>query len=60
METVKTAKLIDGGGWKLKRFVPASNKWHPATDQLVGSDEYGILDSNIDPWSEKFIESDFN
>jgi hypothetical protein len=52
--------LIDGGGWELKRFVPASNIWHPATDQLVGSDEYGKLGNNVDPWSENFIQSDFN
>jgi hypothetical protein len=34
MQTVETAKLINGGGWELKRFVPASSNWHPATDRL--------------------------
>eukprot|EP01083_Nonionella_stella_P033801 92488_1 len=30
---------IDGGGWTLVRH--AYNQWHPATDNLEGTDEYG-------------------
>ena len=36
---------IDGGGWVVKRCVAASeNTWHPATDQLAGTDVYGTYD----------------
>jgi len=32
---------ILGGHWTLVRRVKAGNKWHPSTDQLMGTDVYG-------------------
>ena len=54
---------IDGGGWTLVRRVPASyDLWHPAKDNLYGSDMYGFhhYDANSEcedcggPWSIHF------
>ena len=53
---------IDGGGWTLVRHVPRGNKWHKATDQLRGTDEYGTpcgATCNQD-WSIKFDNTKFN
>ncbi len=33
---------FEGGGWVLVRRVKAGSKWHPATDDLRGTDAYGI------------------
>jgi hypothetical protein len=43
-QTVDFAKDIDSGGWEAGRYVPGNGygKWHPATDQLVGTDVYGV------------------
>lgn len=45
-----SAYHIDGGGWKLVRRVKAGSTWHPATDWLAGTDEYGTYttDETID------------
>eukprot|EP01083_Nonionella_stella_P239477 838101_1 len=46
---------IDGGEWYLVRHV--YNKWHPATDNLAGTDMYGTHDDNpLSPtsWSIPF------
>ena len=32
---------IDNGGWTLVRRVKKGTIWHPATDSLAGTDEYG-------------------
>ena len=33
---------INNGGWTLVRHAPGGfTKWHPATDNLAGTDEYG-------------------
>ena len=33
---------LDDGGWTLVRHAPGGyDKWHPATDDLAGTDEYG-------------------
>ena len=38
---------IDGGGWKLVRHVSDDyGGWHPATDDCLGTQEYGIVDFN--------------
>ena len=37
------SESIDGGGWTLVRRVKEGNSWHPATDSLAGTDEYGSL-----------------
>ena len=34
---------IDGGGWELVRRVKAGSTWHPAPDQLRGTDDYGTF-----------------
>jgi hypothetical protein len=42
-------------GWRLVRHLPpTSTTWHPATDDLTGTDTYG--DPNVDssPWSVPF------
>jgi hypothetical protein len=31
----------EGGGWALVRRVQAGTRWHPATDDLQGTDTYG-------------------
>lgn len=33
----------DSDGWKLVRRVKAGGTWHPSTDQLVGTDDYGTF-----------------
>ena len=45
-----SAYHIDGGGWKLVRRVKAGSTWHPATDWLAGTDEYGTYttDETVD------------
>eukprot|EP01083_Nonionella_stella_P133682 406453_1 len=35
---------IYGGGWSLVRH--SYNGWHPATDDVLGTDEYGVFDNN--------------
>ena len=39
-----------GDNWELVRRVKAGNSWHPATDQLRGTDVYGtfVNDSSVD------------
>lgn len=36
-----SAYHIDGGGWKLVRRVNQGLNWHPSSDGLAGTDEYG-------------------
>ena len=39
---------IDGGGWTVVRCVSSSEgTWHPATDQLAGTDQYGTYDAKF-------------
>ena len=52
---------IAGGGWTLVRHVPSVTPskgcfslWHPATDQLVGTDVYGVATDDDEPWSVNF------
>merc|ERR1711962_1460490 len=56
------ANTIDGGGWKLVRHVPAGDKWHPARDQLRGTEKYGKpCGSTCDKaWSIPFDNDKFN
>ena len=50
-----------GSGWKLVRHVPASAKaWHPATDQLRGTDVYGDPSNPNTAWSITFNKTSFN
>ncbi len=32
---------FEGGGWALVRRVKQGSTWHPATDNLAGTDTYG-------------------
>jgi hypothetical protein len=52
-QVVDFAIDIDSGGWEARRFVPGSSygKWHPATDQMVGTDVYGVKGCTTQPWS---------
>jgi hypothetical protein len=61
-QAVDFAKDIDSGGWNARRYVPGDDygKWHPATDQLVGTDVYGIKGCTTQPWSEEFTSSKFD
>ena len=34
-------KQINGKEWTLVRRVQPGPSWHPATDELLGTDEYG-------------------
>jgi len=45
---------IDGGGWKLVRYVPSGNTFHPATDKLAGTDVYGNPRDMSKAWSVSF------
>eukprot|EP01083_Nonionella_stella_P084379 233577_1 len=53
---------IDGGDWYLVRHT--YNEWHPATDKLAGTDEYGIYDADAlsqNAWSipfDQYLASD--
>jgi len=51
-----------GSGWKLVRHVPAGNRWHPATDQLTGTDVYGAKGDakSSKAWSIKFSGDKFS
>jgi len=42
-----------GSGWKKVRHVPAGDKWHPATDQLRGTEVYGT-EGGDGAWSIEF------
>mmetsp|Transcript_1336 Transcript_1336/g.2673 ORF Transcript_1336/g.2673 Transcript_1336/m.2673 type:complete len:271 (-) Transcript_1336:40-852(-) len=48
-------------GWKLVRHVGPGLKWHPATDQLLGTDEYGTPagPQAAEAFSVKFDNQDF-
>jgi len=48
-------------GWKLVRRVGPGYKWHPATDQLLGTDEYGTPagPQAAEAFSVKFDDQDF-
>jgi len=52
---------LDGGNWNLVRHVPAGNAWHPATDQLRGTDVYGSPDGPLasSPWTTAFSSTPF-
>jgi hypothetical protein len=53
---------LDGGNWNLVRHVPAGNSWHPATDQLRGTDVYGAPDGPLSShaWTTAFSTTPFN
>lgn len=54
---------IDGGEWTLVRHVPTGNKWHPAKDQLRGTEAYGNQEGGpLSPWawSINFANTQFN
>jgi hypothetical protein len=62
LQAVDLSKDIDGGVWEAKRYVPGNvyGKWHPATDDLVGTDVYGTRGCTTQPWSEEFKSIDFD
>jgi len=49
-----------GSGWSHVRHVPSGYTWHPATDQLMGTDVYGDPNNMNEAWSVKFDQNDFN
>jgi len=51
---------IDGGGWKLVRYVPTGNTFHPATDNLAGTDVYGNPRDMSKAWSVSFSTTNRN
>ena len=38
---------MDGGTWELVRRVKPGNQWHPSTDNLQGTDVYGVFVNDI-------------
>jgi len=48
--------VADTAGWKKVRHVQAGYKWHPATDQLAGTDVYGTHGGNNN-WSINFEQA---
>jgi len=53
---------LSGGGWTLVRHVPGGRKWHPARDQLRGTQQYGKKGTtrSLTPWSVRFDTMRFN
>ena len=53
---------IDGGGWILVRRVKPGHRWHPARDNLTGTQTYGKTDSPQSPstFSVRFDKMNFN
>ena len=58
---VQCGQSIAGGGWTLVRHVPSvtpsaggNSLWHPATDQLAGTETYGDATDDSEPWSKDF------
>jgi hypothetical protein len=62
IQVVDLAIEIDSGGWEARRYVPGGSygKWHPSTDQLVGTDVYGVKGCTTHPWSEEFKSIEFD
>lgn len=58
------AAQIAGGGWKLVRRVKQGAEWHPATDNLQGTDVYGnaAVDYELSDltFSVRFVDDDFD
>ena len=53
---------IDGGGWQLVRRVRGGSTWHPSTDNLAGTDSYGVYngDATADATFSISFGSDFD
>lgn len=53
---------FDGGGWTLVRRVAPGGGWHPATDNLYGSQAYGspTLAERFDPTADKTWSVDWS
>jgi hypothetical protein len=53
---------LDGGGWKLVRHVQSGHAWHPARDQLRGTDQYGAVSGPTagHAWSKRFDGETYN
>jgi hypothetical protein len=41
---------FEGGGWWLVRRVKQGTTWHPATDDLRGTDVYGLASYSAPGW----------
>ena len=48
------AKSVFTTHWTRVRHVPAGNTWHPATDMLEGTEEYGDPSDDSMAWSIKW------
>jgi len=51
---------IVGDYWTLVRHAPPGIRWHQATDNLMGTDEYGTWGGNQSFWSIKFASMAFD
>jgi len=59
--TTVTAETANYTGWLKVRHVPAGNgAWHPANDNLGGSQSYGDPANANVAWSMKFDNIDFD
>jgi hypothetical protein len=54
------AENIEGGGWALVRRVAQGTTWHPATDDLRGTHQYGIYggDASFSAYFAFHVKSD--
>ena len=49
-----------GSDWKEVRHAVQGQHWHPATDQLVGTDTYGTPYDESSTWTIPFANDDFS
>ena len=49
-----------GACWQHVRHVPGGESWHPATDQMRGTDVYGDPTDKTKPFSIKWDTVDYD
>ena len=60
MEIVLSFSSGPGEEWKEVRHVPKGHTWYQATDQLEGTDSYGVPNNASNQWSVPFKDDDFS
>ena len=55
IENIFVETKTNVSGWRLVRYLPpTASAWHPATDDLAGTDVYGTANDNSNAWSVEF------
>ena len=49
-----------GKEWVKVRHVPSGDTWHPATDQLLGTDSYGTPYDDTNAWTIPFSDLEYD